>query len=49
MCRVTADLLGILARSTDLSKEQWLELIRQCVPPKTVEINLTAFELGYEA
>ena len=46
---VNTVMLGILARSTDLSKEQWLELIRQCVPPKTVEINLTAFELGYNA
>lgn len=46
---VNTVMLGILARSTDLSKDQWLELIKQCVPPKTVQINLTAFELGYNA
>jgi indolepyruvate ferredoxin oxidoreductase beta subunit len=31
----------------DYSKEDWLEVIEQTVPPKTIEINKKAFEAGY--
>ena len=39
--------LGAAARYMDYSKEQWEEVIRNTVPPKTVEVNLKAFEAGY--
>lgn len=41
-------ILGVAARSMDFSKEQWLEVIAETVPPKTIEINQKAFVAGYE-
>lgn len=40
--------LGMAARHMDFSKEAWLSAIEKTVPPKTVEINCTAFLKGYE-
>ena len=40
--------LGMAARHMDFSKEAWLSAIEKTVPPKTVEINRTAFLKGYE-
>ena len=40
-------LLGALAKRMDIPKEVWLSVIEKRVPPKTVEINKKAFELGY--
>lgn len=45
---VNVVLIGVLAKSTDIPKEAWLDTIRQTVPEKFLEINLKAFELGYE-
>ena len=39
--------LGAAARHMHFFKEDWLEVIRQTVPPRTVETNLKAFEAGY--
>ncbi len=39
--------LGIAAKHMDYSKEQWLQVIENTVPPKTIEINKKAFEVGY--
>ena len=39
--------LGMAAQHMDFSKEAWLEVIEKTVPPKTVEINKKAFEVGY--
>ncbi|MBQ7573924.1 MAG: indolepyruvate oxidoreductase subunit beta [Clostridia bacterium] len=44
---VNVVLIGLLAKSTDTPKEVWLETIKETVPPKFLEINLKAFELGY--
>ncbi len=41
--------LGMAARHMDFSKEQWVSVIEKTVPPKTVDINLKAFETGYAA
>ncbi len=30
----------------DVTREEWEEAIRECVPPKFLELNLKAFELG---
>lgn len=39
-------LMGRLSRYFDIPAEKWQQAIRECVPPKFVELNLTAFELG---
>lgn len=39
--------LGIAAQHMDFSKEDWLTVIENTVPAKTVEINKRAFEIGY--
>ena len=42
-------LIGVMARETALEKQFWLDTIRETVPEKFLEINLRAFELGYQA
>ena len=41
-------ILGIAAKHMDFPKEQWIEVVKNTVPPKTVDINVAAFERGYE-
>jgi indolepyruvate ferredoxin oxidoreductase beta subunit len=41
-------ILGIAAKNMDFPKEQWIEVIKNTVPPKTVDINVKAFERGYD-
>ena len=41
-------LLGTLSRHLPMSPRHWLEAIAAHVPPKTVELNQKAFELGRE-
>ncbi len=40
-------LIGLLAKSTEVEKDVWLDTIRRTVPPRFLEVNLKAFELGY--
>ena len=42
-------LLGAAAHFTEIDKELWIEAVKATVPPKTVEVNLKAFELGYNS
>ncbi len=44
---VNVVLIGVLAKSTDIPYEAWVETIKNTVPEKFLEINLKAFELGY--
>ena len=39
--------LGIAAQHMEFSKDEWLSVIEKTVPPKTIDINKKAFELGY--
>lgn len=39
--------LGAAARYVGFEKEDWLKVIEQTVPPKTVDVNRRAFEEGY--
>lgn len=39
--------LGIAAQHMDFSKEDWLKVIEETVPEKTIDINKKAFEVGY--
>lgn len=40
-------LLGAAAHFTDIEETEWIEAIQTTVPPKTVDVNLKAFKLGY--
>lgn len=40
-------IIGIAAKRTDFPKEQWIEVIKNTVPAKTVDLNIKAFEVGY--
>ncbi len=40
--------LGLAAKHMDFSEEEWLQVIENTVPPKTVEINKKAFKKGFE-
>jgi len=42
-------LLGTLASYLTIDKELWLDVIKGRVPKKFLEVNLEAFDLGYEA
>lgn len=41
-------IIGVAAKQMDFAKEDWIRVIENTVPPKTVEINKKAFEAGYE-
>ncbi len=41
--------LGVGAKVIGFDKECWLEVVRETVPPKTVDINEKAFLTGYNA
>ena len=41
-------ILGIAAKNMDFPKEQWIEVIKKTVPPKTIDINVADFEKSYE-
>ena len=42
-------LMGRLSKYFDIPVEKWEKAIRECVPPKFVELNLKAFALGRDA
>ncbi len=46
---VNVVLVGVAASCLGIGKEVWLDAIRSTVPPKTVDANIKAFELGYNA
>ena len=41
--------LGLAAKYTEFSEEDWLKVLQETVPQKTVEINTKAFKAGYTA
>lgn len=44
---VNVVLIGVMAKSTDIAYDKWIETIKTTVPPKFLDINLEAFNLGY--
>lgn len=46
---VNVVLIGAFARFCEFSKDEVEQCIKQCVPPKFLQINMKAFELGYNA
>ncbi len=41
-------ILGVVATKMEFDKEVWIETIKNVVPPKTVDLNVKAFEAGYD-
>ncbi len=46
---VNVVLIGVFAKKSPFSKEAFLNAINKCVPEKFRELNIKAFEKGYEA
>ena len=46
---VNVILIGAMAKSMDLDKEIWIKALKESVPPKFLELNLKAFDSGYDA
>ncbi|MBR5015320.1 MAG: 2-oxoacid:acceptor oxidoreductase family protein, partial [Clostridia bacterium] len=46
---VNVALIGVMAKSTDIPFDVWIDTIKTTVPPKFLELNLKAFELGYNS
>ena len=44
---VNVVLIGVLAKASDIAYEKWIETIKTTVPPKFLEVNLKAFDIGY--
>ncbi len=44
---VNVVLIGVMAKSTDIPYEKWIETIKTTVPSKFLDVNLKAFDLGY--
>jgi indolepyruvate ferredoxin oxidoreductase beta subunit len=46
---VNVVLLGVMAKKMDISYDKWIEAIKTTVPAKLLDVNLKAFELGYNS
>ena len=44
---VNVVLIGIYAKTSGIAYEKWVETIKSTVPEKLLEVNLKAFDLGY--
>lgn len=44
---VNVVLIGVLAKSSAIPYESWIETIKSTVPAKFLDLNLKAFDLGY--
>lgn len=42
-------ILGLAAKHMNYSKDEWVTVIKNTVPAKTIDLNLKAFELGYQS
>ena len=46
---VNTVVLGVSAKYIGFTEDEWLETLKNTVPPKTIDINIKAFKAGYEA
>lgn len=44
---VNVVLIGVMAKRTDIAYEKWVQTIKTTVPEKFLEVNLKAFDMGY--
>ena len=49
MKAVNVVLIGMLAKTTDIPFETWMETLVKTVPEKFIDLNKKAFALGYQA
>lgn len=42
-------LIGCFAKNSDVDKQTWVDVIKETVPPKFLDVNLKAFEIGYNS
>jgi len=42
-------LLGAFAKTLDIDKEKWIEVIKQTVKEKVIDVNISAFNKGYNS
>ena len=47
MKAVNVVLIGVMAKASDIAYEKWVETLKTTVPAKFLDINLKAFDLGY--
>ncbi len=47
MKAVNVVLIGVMAKSTDIPYEKWVSTIKTTVPEKFLDVNLKAFDIGY--
>ncbi len=41
-------IIGVAAKRMDFDRDMWVEVIKETVKPKTVDINVKAFNLGFD-
>ncbi|MBR3767657.1 MAG: indolepyruvate oxidoreductase subunit beta [Clostridia bacterium] len=46
---VNVVLIGVMAKNTDIPYDVWVQTIKNTVPEKFLEVNLKAFDLGYNS
>ena len=46
---VNVVLMGVMAKNTDIPYQTWVNAVRECVPAKFLEVNLRAFDAGYNS
>ena len=46
---VNVVMIGLMAKHTDIAYNRWVDTIKKTVPAKLLDINLRAFDLGYQA
>lgn len=44
---VNVVLIGVMAKKTNIAYDKWIEIIKNTVPAKLLDVNLKAFDLGY--
>ncbi len=47
MKAVNVVLIGVMAKNSEIEHDKWIETIKTTVPAKFLDVNLKAFELGY--
>ncbi len=46
---VNTVLIGLMAASTEIAREVWLDAMKEVIPQKLLEVNLKAFEAGFSS
>lgn len=41
-------MIGVMAQCTEIDKEIWLKAVEKTVKPQFVDVNIKAFNLGYD-